>query len=297
MLQARTKERQISLNVQIENLVNNLVFTDSLRLNQVIINLLSNAVKFSPKGGEVKLVVREEGSVNGISTFRFEVIDRGLGISEQQAAKLFRPFEQSDGSITRNYGGTGLGLAISKNLVEMMGGVVGLESEINRGSTFWFTIVCPARTGQGKVKAEDTHNEETRINAASLDFSGKRCLVVDDVDINREIILEILGDTRLEMETAANGKEALEMFARSSEGYYDLILMDMQMPVLDGCSASREIRRLDRADASRVPIIAMTANVLQEDIRRVLDAGMNAHLGKPIDMQAMFAILREYLGR
>jgi signal transduction histidine kinase/CheY-like chemotaxis protein/HAMP domain-containing protein len=367
MMSSRAREKRITIRLNNGGIKNDGVRTDSLRLTQVLINLLANAVKFSPPESEVLINVRELGSDQGISIYRFEIVDHGIGISEYHASKLFRPFEQGDGSITRNYGGTGLGLAISKTLVEMMGGKISLQSEEGKGSAFTFTIRCPARP-KADQKNESPGGEES---PAAFDFTGKRCLVVDDVDINREIIAELLADTGITIETAGNGREALEMFRGSGDGWYDVILMDMQMPVMDGCTATREIRSLEKGrrekaavspqdapdptpefpqetpqvfpqeasaspqvspedvsdptlefprDPSQVspqeasastlefpqetpqvfpqgiPIIAMTANVLQEDISRALDAGMNAHLGKPVDLRAMLELLRRCIG-
>jgi signal transduction histidine kinase/CheY-like chemotaxis protein/HAMP domain-containing protein len=291
MMSSRAREKQITLRLNIRDVKNDGVSTDSLRLNQVLINLLSNAIKFSPPESEISINVRELGSDQGISIYRFEVTDHGIGIGEYQASKLFQPFEQGDGSITRTYGGTGLGLAICKTLVEMMGGKISLQSEEGKGSTFTFTIRCPAKP-KADQKIEPPAGEEP---SAGFDFTGKRCLVVDDVEINREIIIELLADTGIAVESAGDGGKALEMFENSAENWYDLILMDMQMPVMDGCTATRKIRSLDRKDAGAVFIIAMTANVMQEDINRALEAGMNAHLGKPVDLRAMLNLLRRCL--
>jgi signal transduction histidine kinase/CheY-like chemotaxis protein/HAMP domain-containing protein len=296
MMSSRAREKRITIRLNISGVKNDGVSTDSLRLNQVLINLLSNAVKFSPPESEVLIKVRELGSDQGISIYRFEVTDHGIGISEYQASKLFQPFEQGDGGITRTYGGTGLGLAISKTLVEMMGGKISLQSEEGKGSTFTFTIRCPARP-KGDQKNEPPAGAEPSGN---YDFTGKRCLVVDDVEINREIIIELLSGTGIAIESAGDGREALKKFTDSGEGWYDVILMDMQMPVMDGCTATRKIRALEKERGEKkvlefpkeIPIIAMTANVMQEDITRALDAGMNAHLGKPIDVHAMLDLLR-----
>ena len=289
MMLSRAKERKITIRLNIEHIIHDALSGDSLRLNQVLINLLSNAVKFSREGSEVSLNVRELEHEDGFSTYRFEVADHGIGISEYQASKLFRPFEQADGSITRNYGGTGLGLVISKNLVEMMGGGISLDSKEGEGSVFSFTIRCAAREA-----LEQKAGEQAAGGGVDYDFSGKRCLVVDDIDINREIILELLSVTGIEMETAENGKEAVDKFKSSGEGYYSIILMDMQMPVMDGCTATTEIRRSERKD-SALPVIAMTANVMQEDVRRAMDSGMTAHLGKPIEMEVMFKTIQKQL--
>ncbi|MDR0644767.1 MAG: response regulator [Treponema sp.] len=293
MMQGRARERNIAIHFSIGYLEHDALFTDSLRLNQVLINLLSNALKFSAVGGAVESRVWEDHHENGVSAYCFEVIDHGIGMNEQQAAKIFRPFEQSDGGITRAYGGTGLGLIISKSLVEMMGGQMGFRSQAGQGSVFWFTIVCPARSRitETKNSASAEGDAAAETTTAVFDFSGKRCLVVDDLEINRVIIMEILAETGLIMDQACNGEEALELFKKSPEGYYDLILMDMQMPFMDGCSATRAIRALDRPDAGRISIIAMTANVMQEDIRKAIESGMNAHLGKPIDVDALYKIL------
>jgi CheY-like chemotaxis protein len=306
MMIPKADEKEISIRLNIEVIENDGVTADALRLNQVLINLFSNAIKFSPKGSEVLINVCELGSENGISVYRFEISDHGIGISEYQASKLFRPFEQADGSITRNFGGTGLGLVISRNLVEMMGGKISLKSREGEGSTFTFTIRCQAKP------AFENLEEEAPVENEQFDFTGKRCLVVDDIDINREIVIELLSETGITLETATNGREALEKFTASAEGWYDIILMDMQMPIMDGCTAAREIRALEAKrrpefepqgqtpqlqaeSVKQIPIIAMTANVMQEDIKRVMDSGMNAHLGKPIDLHSLSVMLRKYL--
>jgi signal transduction histidine kinase/AmiR/NasT family two-component response regulator/HAMP domain-containing protein len=300
MMHSKAKEKNITINLSVDNIKNDSLYADSLRLNQVLINLLSNAIKFSPPGSAIQVNARELGSEKGLSIYSFEVIDHGIGISEYQASKLFRPFEQADGGITRNYGGTGLGLAISKNLVEMMSGKISLKSKEGEGSCFSFTIHCASKPRFEKKTETSAVPEE----AASFDFAGKRCLVVDDIDINREIIEELLSDTNLVLETAENGKEAVEKFKSKEEGYFDIILMDIQMPVMDGCSATKEIRSIEKQRSAAqgklkknkpVSIIAMTANVMQEDIQIALDSGMNAHLAKPIELEVTLKTIQEAL--
>jgi signal transduction histidine kinase len=297
MMYPKAKEKNINIRLSSDDIKNDGISADSLRLNQVLINLLSNAVKFSSYGSDVFLNVRELGSENGFSSYSFEIIDSGIGISEYQASKLFRPFEQADGSITRNYGGTGLGLAISKNLVEMMGGKITLDSKEGEGSTFTFTIHCASKP----VAEKKGQEEVVQYGGETYDFKGKRCLVADDIEINREIIIELLSSTNIQLEPAENGKEALEKFTSFGEGYFDIILMDMQMPVLDGCRATAEIRRLEKkwAEANKnyreIPIVAMTANVMQEDIQMALSSGMNAHLRKPIELETTLRVINEQL--
>ena len=292
MMRSRAEQRKIKILLKIENLEHDGVYTDSLRLNQVLINLLSNSVKFSPEWSEIKLDARELGWENGIGTYEFSVTDKGIGIAAEHMVKLFRPFEQADGGITRSYGGTGLGLAISKSLVDLMGGEISLKSKLGEGSTFTFTIRCKAQHS-----VEKKPEVESAADSSEYNFTGKRCLVVDDIDINREIILELLSVTGLAMETAGNGQDALDKFSASDEGYFDIILMDMQMPVVDGCTATRMIRNLDRKDSKTIPIVAMTANVMEDDIQKARDSGMNAHLGKPIEMNAVLEMLREQLAK
>ncbi|MCL2129546.1 MAG: ATP-binding protein, partial [Treponema sp.] len=298
MMFPKAREKNINLRLSMENIQNDCLSSDSLRLNQVLINIISNAIKFSPEQSEILIIIKELGSVDGFSTYRFDVADQGIGISEYQASKLFRPFEQADGSITRTYGGTGLGLIISKSLVEMMGGNISFKSIEGKGSTFTFTVCCASKPEIEK-KAEVYADS---LNIMEYDFSGKRCLVVDDVEINREIILELLSATNLSMEIAVNGVEAVDKFKSNGEGYYDFILMDMQMPVMDGCTATREIRLIESSRTGagqeslhKVPVIAMTANVMEEDIQRALESGMNAHLGKPIELETTLKVIKEQL--
>ncbi|MCL2834312.1 MAG: ATP-binding protein [Treponema sp.] len=296
MMLPKARQRNINLELSIEYIANDGVYADSLRLNQVLINLISNAIKFSGEGNNVLLSVRELGSVNGYSIFNFTVTDHGIGISEYNASRLFRPFEQADGSITRNYGGTGLGLVISKNLVEMMGGKITLNSKEGEGSTFSFTINCAARP----VIDEKPAGLSVIKNDTVYDFKGKRCLIVDDIEINREIIMELLMGTNLILDTAGNGREAVDKFRAGGDGGYDIILMDMQMPEMDGCTATREIRRQEKEWAGQslrheIPIIAMTANVMHEDVQKALESGMNAHLGKPIELETTLRTIREQL--
>lgn len=284
MVQSRANEHNITISVVLE-VERDIVIVDPLRLNQVLINLLSNAIKFSPDNSEVTLSVQESGHGNGVSSFHFSVADHGIGMSEEQVGRLFKPFEQTDGTITKRFGGTGLGLSISKNIVEMMDGTIWVESEQGQGSTFQFALRL--ESAWSSIETVDTETIYKSGRAATdeyADLSGLRALVVDDVEVNLLILSELFSDTGMQIEEAKNGREAVNLFASSLPGYFDLILMDMQMPVLDGCAAAREIRALNRSDAKTVAIIAMTANVLKQDIELALEAGMNGHIGKPIDV-------------
>jgi CheY-like chemotaxis protein len=288
------------------------IIADEQRLGQVLTNLLSNAVKFSYEERTIILAVKVREKKDGFFSLRFDVIDSGIGLTREQKDRLFTVFEQADGSIARKYGGTGLGLAISKNIVELMGGRIWVESEPKKGSDFAFEITVEqgkARPGEeaetGKTAGgyrPETGGAEAdisdRAGEAARAFTDKNILLAEDVEINREIVISLLEDTGVTIECAENGAIALKMFA-ADPSRYDLILMDIHMPEMDGYESTRKIREFERGKAvfRAVPIIAMTANVFKEDVEKCLAAGMNDHLGKPIDFDEFLKILRKYLGR
>jgi len=294
---AASREQNFIINIG-ENVPESIV-SDEQRLSQVIINLLSNAVKFTPKRGSVELRARKIQEKDGSCMLRFEVVDNGIGISAEQQKHLFLPFEQADGGSSRKYGGTGLGLAISKNIVEKMGGKIWVESEPGGGSTFAFEINAPLR-GRAEVLPDEPQTEGQHFAEFPVPepvkgiFAGKNILIADDVEINREIIASLLEETGVAIKFAENGSETVEAFI-SDPSLYGLILMDIQMPVMDGYEATRKIRSSGCPGAAQIPIIAMTANVYDEDVRRCLAAGMNSHLGKPVDIDEVIKKLREYL--
>ena len=259
---------------------------DEQHMTQVVANFLSNAVKFTPENGAIAVTAKLVGEDNGCFLINVAVKDTGIGISEEQQKRLFNSFEQADNTITKRFGGTGLGLAISKHIVEMMGGVVTLESEQEKGSTFGFTI--PFQPGQ--VKDDESASEAEPAD----DFIGRHILLVDDIEINREIVLALLEPTNATIDCAENGLLALKMFSENPDRY-DMIFMDIQMPEMDGYEATRRIRSLGVPQAGTIPIIAMTANAFKEDIEKALEVGMNAHIAKPINLNDVFEKLREYL--
>ena len=253
------------------------VVGDRLRLHQVLLNLLSNAVKFTAEG-EVVLAVgaTDEGAVH------FAVHDTGMGIAEEDQARLFQAFEQVDGSTTRKFGGTGLGLAISRQLVERMGGELGVESAPGQGSTFSFILPLErADERPAQIKEEDGD-----LEAGLKRIHGAQLLVVEDNTINRQIAEELLRAVGMEVESVENGAEALE---RLKEKSFDLVFMDLQMPVMDGFEATRQIRADDRL--AGLPIVAMTAHAMAEERERCLNAGMNDHVAKPIEIERLHAAL------
>nr|WP_305118727.1 response regulator [Brucepastera parasyntrophica] len=213
--------------------------------------------------------------------------DNGIGMTNEQISKLFIAFEQTDSNISARFGGTGLGLAISHSLVSKMGGFITVQSQPERGSLFSFTI--------NMEKVGTDQNPEEQKTEFIPDLKGRRILIVEDIKINRLILLELLADTGIEMEEAEDGDLAVQKFSDSPEGYYDLIFMDVQMPSLDGYEATRRIRALDRKDAASVSIIAMTANAYREDVEAALQSGMNGHIAKPIDIDSVMRILDKTL--
>ncbi len=275
------------------------IIGDSLRLNQVLSNLLSNALKFTPAKGMIKLRVSKTGEDQENVYLRFEVIDTGCGIAEENYDKIFESFEQENVDVTYKYGGTGLGLSIVKRFTQLMGGSIHVTSVQGSGSTF--TVDLPF----GKVKESGELARFSDINGRDdlakdcyvidYDFKGKRILLVEDNELNREIAEELIGATGASVESAEDGVQAVEKFKESAEGYYDLILMDVQMPHMDGYEATRCIRALGRSDAQKVPIFAMTANAFAEDVQKSREAGMNAHISKPLDIRAVYKQMNRYL--
>ena len=268
----QAEEKGLSLSVQTAG-VDSAMVGDEPRLRQVLLNLLSNALKFTQRGA-IELVVAQRPDYAG-ARLRIEVRDTGIGIPADQVDLVFLRFTQADASISRQFGGTGLGLAISKRIIETMGGAIGVTSMVGQGSTFWFEVPLPL-ADEVHVDAEPQRTPE--------DFDRPmRLLLVDDNAVNRELVAALLSTFDVKIDTAEDGAQAIEAFSRER---YDVILMDVQMPVMDGLSATRRIRALETAGGQtaggKTPIIAMTANVLPEQIVRCREAGMNDHLGKPI---------------
>jgi CheY-like chemotaxis protein len=265
---------------------------DSMRLSQVLINFLSNAIKFTDARGHVTLRAEIVSRDSEKALIRFEVADTGIGMRQEALSRIFDPFEQVDSSTSRKFGGTGLGLSICRTIVELMGSSIHVESREGEGSKFAFQVWLDTDKSGGTE-----HEPPDEQAPAAVELSGRRILVVDDVEINRDIIITLLEDTGVSCECAANGKEAVDLFSASQEGYYDLILMDVQMPVMDGCEATRRIRAMPRLDAGKIPILALTANVFKEDMQMVAEAGMNGHIAKPVEYDVAIGLIEQALSR
>jgi len=286
-----------TLTVSVDSNLPESIVGDDQRLAQVITNLLSNAIKFTPEGGKIEFLASLIDESGGECRLRIEVADNGIGISPEQQNKLFHMYEQAESDTSRKFGGTGLGLIISKRIIELMGGNIWIESELGKGAHFIFTIKALR-----SEKASDYANEH--FDAATTQsgdlghtdgrFTGMKMLIAEDVEINREILISLLEHTGLIIDCAGNGKEALSM-VESATDKYDIILMDVQMPVMDGLEATRQIRTLPSCESDKLPIIAMTANVFKDDIEACLGAGMNDHLSKPLDIEKVLEVLCTYL--
>lgn len=261
-----------------------------LHLKQIFQNIAGNAAKYNRKGGSISFTAIEIQNTKNTAIYKFICSDTGCGMSEEFKLHAFEPFAQEDTSARTSYMGTGLGLPIVKQLVEMMGGTIVVESEKNVGSTFTVTLSFEI----------DTHYEEEQYPKQKFvkeNLSGIKVLLVEDNELNMEIAKFILENSGMKVETASNGKEALDIFASSEEKEFDLILMDIMMPVMDGLTATKKIREMNRKDASQIPVFAMTANAFTDDIEESRKAGMNEHLSKPLDEDKMLDVIKRYVFR
>ncbi|MCL2662203.1 MAG: ATP-binding protein [Oscillospiraceae bacterium] len=289
---ADVKKQKITINID-KNIPPTLVGDDQ-RLTQLITNLLSNAVKFTGEGGNIRLDVLQKEKCDEYSNLCVEVTDSGIGISLENQEKLFNAFEQAETGIARTYGGTGLGLAISKRIVEAMNGQIWVESEEGKGTKFSFII----RLEHIFRDTELSHETDAPVHGGGTDipdglFKDKRLLLVEDMATNRLVLMSLLEDSGMIIDCAVNGKEAVDMFAADPK-IYDVIFMDVRMPVMDGYDATKNIRALDVPEAKTIPIIAMTANVFAEDVEKCLEAGMNGHIGKPFNYDNLLQQIRVF---
>ena len=280
-LEAKAIELSASCDV-----TNKWVMCDKVMLDRALMNLLCNAGKFTEENGSVSLQLTELAAGDETGSYEIRIKDTGIGMSPEFAERLFVPFERERTSTVSRIQGTGLGLAITKNIVDMMGGDITVQTEKGKGTEFTITVDFPLAEPE----------EETCLKAGDgISFEDMRALLVEDNMVNMEIAQMLLDQEGFLVETAENGKIALEMTAASEPGYYDVILMDIQMPVMDGYTATKAIRDLPDAGLAGIPIIAMTANAFQEDIKKAEEVGMNGHIAKPLDIPSMKATLQQVL--
>ena len=287
IVQAVVSEKDLSLTLDTVGVENEDVIADPLRLEQILINVLANAVKFTPDGGQISLwIVQKDTAPAGYADFEFHIKDNGIGMSEEFQKHIFEQFARERTSTVSKIQGTGLGMAITKSLVDMMGGRITVKSEQGKGSEFTISLRFPI--GEAKT-------EQTPPAAKASASAGKKLLVVEDNELNLEIASTLLKEAGFEVDTAENGKIAVEKVEAASADRYDLILMDIQMPEMDGYEATRRIRALPDTKKAALPIVAMTANAFEDDRKNALRAGMNGHIAKPLDIQKLFQVLSELL--
>ena len=291
-----------NLDVHITNVEHQDVLGDPVRLQQIFMNILGNSVKYTPPGGNLLLEVHEKPSkTSGYGCYEFVFRDNGIGMSKEFLEKLFEPFSREEGERINKIEGTGLGMAIARNIARMMKGDIIVESEMGKGSCFTVMLLLKLAdsiaSNKEMMKAAEENKEQKNIRPLSKEaLAQKRLLLVEDNELNREIAVELISQTGVAVDSAETGKEALALFEKMPEHYYDMIFMDIQMPLMNGYEATVSIRKLPRKDATEIPIIAMTANAFAEDIRKSREAGMNEHLTKPLDIGALMKCLEKWLG-
>ncbi|MBQ9504796.1 MAG: response regulator [Lachnospiraceae bacterium] len=292
---AYAADKLLKFGISTDRVSDRWVYCDTIRFERVLNNLLSNAVKYTPENGEVRLsLVQTECEREGYGRYELKVRDSGAGMNEEFVAEIFDAYGKERSSTIEGLQGTGLGMAITKKIVDAMGGGISVKSELGKGSEF--TVVLELRLAEALQDDEEWLTENAYGDEGSrMDFRGERILLVDDNNINRQIARGILKAYGFVIDDAENGQEAVEKIEGSESGYYDLVLMDVRMPVMNGYEATRKIRAMEDETKAKLPVIAMTANSFEEDIKAAKDVGMDAHIAKPIEIPVMMEVLSDIL--
>ena len=282
------KEKDLSIKIELIDVVHEYIVCDKMRISQIFINIVSNAIKYTnPKGIITIKVIEEPSNDDTMASFKFSIKDTGIGMTDEFKKNIFEPFAREDRLSLSRIEGTGLGMSITKKIIDLMNGTIKVNSTLGVGSEFIVSLRLKiANDYKTNIENEDNNN---------LKISGKRILLVDDLAINREIVMTFLEKVGAIVETAENGEIALEMLKISNHNYYDLVLMDVMMPVMDGYQATKEIRKLEDKKISNIPIIAMTANAFEDDRQNAIDAGMNDYISKPIKVETLYSVIKKYL--
>ena len=300
IIQSSIDAKKQKFEVDIKGIENEDVVTDKLRLNQVLLNILSNAIKFTPEGGTIRFSVSEKPSSKEKETaFVFSIKDNGIGMSEEFQKTVFDAFTRERTSTVSGIQGTGLGMAITKRIVDMMGGTITVHSAEGEGTEFFVELpcsICDAPVaGAAKVSGEEMAAAGGEMPKDLPDFTGRRVLLAEDNEMNQMIAEAILSETGLSVEIACDGAEAVERMKEAAAGYYDVILMDIQMPKMDGYEAARRIRALEDEKKASIPIVAVTANAFAEDKKTAMETGMDGYLTKPYDVPAIMEMLKKLM--
>ncbi len=296
--QAEAKNHTLTLDIK--SIEHNKVIGDETRIQQIFTNLISNSIKYTPVGGKISVIISEK-AVNrphmGCYEFIFE--DNGVGMEPEFLNRIFEPFERERKSYIGKIQGTGLGMTIARNIARMMNGDIEVESKKGKGSKFTVTIFLKFANDENIFSNPQNYCNENNANSlikfSKKDYSSKRALLVEDNTLNCEIAGEILGMAGLKVEYASNGKEAIDRILSLEPHYYDIIFMDIQMPIMNGYEATRIIRNSGREDLNNIPILAMTANALAQDVQAALKSGMNQHISKPLDLNQLYNALEKWL--
>lgn len=299
MMHPQIEAHRHTLELQVEAIEHKYVLGDSLRLQQVFTNLMGNSVKYTPDGGLLTLSVSEKScDREGRGCYEFVFADNGMGMSEDYVRRIFEPFSRADDERVDKIQGTGLGMAITRSIVQMMEGDIQVESRLGEGTRFTVTVYLKLQengAGDEGTGMDSSGGDESLAGIESLDFSGRRALLVEDNDLNREIAMEILKTTGLAVEEAVDGKEAVQQVSQHGDGYYDIIFMDVRMPRMNGYDATCAIRAMGLPYCKTVPIVAMTADAFAEDVRAAKNAGMNEHVSKPLNFKHLGMVMRKLL--
>lgn len=296
MLTIEMQSRNLKFSVDIAEVINQQIICDRLRLNQILLNLLGNAMKFTNSGGSVSVKVTEKQEINrNIAIYEFHVKDTRIGMSEEFQKHIFESFERERNSTVSGVQGTGLGMAITKNIVEMMGGSIDVKSKKDVGTEFIVQLPLRKVSAEQTEQAEQASKKEQAGLKARTSIEGMRALLVEDNELNREIAREILSESGLIIEEVEDGSIAIHKLLEKGPGYYSFVLMDIQMPIIDGYTATEVIRSFENKELANIPIIAMTANAFEEDKRMALAKGMNAHVAKPIDVKKLLDAIESIL--
>ncbi len=295
MIQPEIQEKSLQLQIHRMMVVHEHIQSDRLRLQQMFLNILENSIKYTPPGGHLEIqVIEHESREHGCSSYDFIFQDSGIGMDEQFIQHIFEPFSRADDPDVSSTDGIGLGLSIAQNIARMMGGTISVKSELGRGSRFTVTVILRL---QNPAENFGCHPNPSSDDLSNVSFRGCRILLVEDNELNQEIAMELIGEIGALVECASDGRKGLQRFAEMPESYYDLILMDIQMPVMNGFEATRAIRKLPRADAATIPILALSANVSAEDISASRESGMNGHIAKPLDIPQLMERMDYWLNR